>query len=233
MLRTEDWTEGERALLLERWKKQVAKSLGLDCVPDDEHAIRWSDPLDLCHGQEHLTDLDHRKTRYLFKLGLEIAGDAKKAGKRSRTPWQIAESATKGNARDRALWLEYARATKGKRMIELDDRAQWFSKMVRAQSFGDDLAKPTESQDERIVMSVDSHELRAFRDYERQHDRAFLSVLASDVAASIDPKLTLKAWIDLVFGRLSYTRADASEVPSPFFPPIRPSRREVIFRETG
>jgi hypothetical protein len=238
MLRTDEWSDAEKALLLERWKKKVGEALGLDCIPDDEHAIRWSDPLDLCHGQETLTDVDHRKTRYLFKLGLEIAGTAKKPGKRSRTPWQIGESATHGNARDRQLWLEYARATKGKRMIELDDRAQRFAKkesplLPFGVEFKAEPLKESTDPEQRIEMPVDSLELRAIRDYERQHDRAILAVISTDVATSVDPKLTLKAWIDLVFGRLSYSRRDALQVSSHYFTPLRAPRREVIFRETG
>jgi len=114
LLRTSSWDEEDRAVLLTRWKEAIRAELGEACTPNDEHALRWSDPIDAADPKG--------RERYLTKLGLEVAGPATKDVK-GQNHWQLAERAAEGEQRALRLWEEYCRATKGRRMIELDDRA--------------------------------------------------------------------------------------------------------------
>jgi hypothetical protein len=113
LLRTSEWDDDERDALLVRWKAAIRRELGELCVPSDERALWWSDPLDASDPTA--------RALYLAKLGLEVAGIRKNA--RTRTPWDIARDAVSGDSRALMLWHEYHAATKGRRMLELDDRA--------------------------------------------------------------------------------------------------------------
>lgn len=205
MLRSNEWTDDEKETLAERWRLAVVRELGEACEPDDEHGVHWSESFDLCKGGE-LGDVEHAKTRYMFKLGLEIAGDAKRPAKRSVTPWQLAEHATRGSAKGRELWLEYARATRGKRMIELDDRMQRFAKTPRPDL---DMTSNVDSTIQRVMVPVDAIELAGLRWYERTRDPAILAQVLADVAASQEPKPVLKTWLEVIMGRVRYARTDA------------------------
>jgi hypothetical protein len=223
LLRTSEWSDEEKADLLARWKLQVERALGLECVPADEFAIVWSDPIDLCKGDE-LSQEDHQRTRYLFKLGLEIAGTNKKGRRGSRTSWQIAEDAAlHRDAASVGLWLEYCRATKGQRMIELDDRAQRYAKTPDPNR--DD--KLHESTSIRLTIPVDSLELRALREYERRFSPAVLSHMMADAIVAEDPKTVVKAWLDLVCARVGYAQGNGQATPTSRFERSRPTRAEL------
>jgi hypothetical protein len=198
LLHTDGFSEEDRATLLERWLLCVERELGTACVPNAEHAIRWSTPIDMCSASRDA------RIAYPLKLGLEIAGP--KQGRRgSMTPWQLAELAAEGDAQARGWWLEFCRATKGRRMIELDDRAQRLAKTPR------DLADEPgfEAERTRVVVPVDSLELRAVREYEQRFDHGILSAIVQDVAKSERPAATVRAWLDLVTQVLGYHSKDA------------------------
>lgn len=206
VLRTTEWTEDQRERLLIAWQLQVERALGAECVPDDEHAIDWADPVELCKGED-VADTQQRVFRYLFKLGLEVTGAGKRGRRGSRSAWQIAEDATRGDAASVALWLEYCRATKGRRMIELDDRAQRYAKMPDPER--DDVLH--DSTIERVTVPVDALELRALREYERRFDPAILAHVIADARTAERPETVVKAWLDLVCRRLAYTGSNGPE----------------------
>jgi Replication protein len=195
LLQTDGFTEEEKQTLLERWLLCVERELGPACVPDAAHALRWSTPIDVCKASE----VD--RARYLVKLGLEVAGPKQgRAG--SATPWQIAEAAAEGDSQARAWWTEFSRATKGRRMIELDDRAQRYAKTPR--DLGDELEGKLGDPLERVVVPVDSLELRALREYEQRFDPGILAVMTADVAKCEKPAEVVRRWIDLVTACLGY-----------------------------
>lgn len=200
LLHTDGFSEEERATLLGRWQLAVERELGPACVPDAAHAIRWSTPIDMCNASRDA------RIAYPLKLGLEIAGP-KQARRGSMTPWQLAELAAEGDSQARTWWLEYCRATKGRRMIELDDRAQRYAKTPR------DLADEPEFQAEaeRVVVSVDSLELRAVREYEQRFDHGILAAIVQDVAKAERPAATVRAWLDLVTSVLGYHSGDGRQ----------------------
>jgi hypothetical protein len=206
LLHTDGFSDDECRTLLERWKLCVLRELGPACVPDDEHAIRWSTPIDICKASE----VD--RARYVVKLGLELAGD--KDGRRgSSSPWDLAELAVGGDSQARAWWLEYCRATKGRRAIELDDRAAGYARRPKALAHeleGHDLAEADDGRgkDERIVVPVDSLELRALREYEARFDPTILAVMKRDVERSLAPAPVVRAWLDLVIRVLGYHGRD-------------------------
>jgi replication protein len=198
LLHTDGFSEDERKTLLERWKLTIERTLGKAFVPDDEHAIDWSTPIDMCRASSEA------RMAYPLKLGLEVAGP-KQAKKGSLTPWALAEAAAKGDPRARALWLEFCRATKGRRMIELDDRAQRLAKTPRDLADEDGLR---EVEQERVTVHVDTIELRAIREYEQRFDPGILGVMIQDVSRSVRPEVTVRAWLDLVLHVLGYHARD-------------------------
>lgn len=213
LLRTSEWDADERAALLDRWKRMVERELhGPECVPDDDRGIVWSEPVELCRGGE-LTENDHRRTRYLFKLGLELAGTAKR-GKRSRTSWQVAEDAGNGDPTSIELWREFCQVTRGMKMIALDRRAQAYAKQAMPAVLDQNIAEPLEPSDvQHVDVCVDSLELRALREYERKHDPSILAVILADVAVSQNPETTVRRWIDLVTTALRYSGSHGERAP--------------------
>jgi hypothetical protein len=226
VLRTDEWTVrpyewkrrggkpcglgviDERQELVDRFRQCVRRELGDDNVPDLDRAIVWSEPLAIGEGEE-LSAQQHRLTRYMFKLGLEVTSPNKSARKRrSKTPWQLAEDGARGNVLARDLWLEYCRATRGHRMIELDDRAQQWAKKPRELI---DYSEPLRKTDpkERVVIPIDALELRRLREYE-SFDPAILAKILSDASASICPKTVVRTWLELAIPGLRYTPADGS-----------------------
>ena len=125
LLRTTDWSPGERDALLDRWQSIVRKVLGEAHVPSPERAIHWS--------REH----DGGVAAYVAKLGYEITGHDKGARGGSLSSWELATRAAVD--RDPELerrWVEYQLATKGRRMIELDDRAHKLAQVPRTLTGG-------------------------------------------------------------------------------------------------
>jgi hypothetical protein len=140
------WSDDERATLDRVWSQSVVDALthvdadnrrkqakcnegyhvklderrrALECRPDKEHGIRWSQKV-LRRGDE-----GSKLEAYLTDIGLELSLGSTKTTHResSRTPWQIAEHAVAGNQPSVRLWHEYENGVKGTRCIELDDRA--------------------------------------------------------------------------------------------------------------
>ncbi len=198
LLHTDGFSDDERALLLERWLVCVERELGPACVPNAEHAIRWSTPIDWCTAQ------DKDRVRYLVKLGLELSGP--KEGRRgSLSQWDVARLATQGDTRAQEWWREFYRATKGRRMVELDDRAAAYARRPIVAPLGVNIAEPLEPMSETTVtIPVDTLELRALREYERR-DPSILAVIMADVASSQEPRTVVRAWIDHVTRCLRYT----------------------------
>lgn len=224
-LRTDGWTLEETAELFERWQSVVEKHLGAVCVPDREHGLRWSTPVDFDVVSE-----DDRLA-YLFKLGQELTGSTKEAGRsrrwgdfeESRTHWQIAESAADGDARSEQLWADFRRATKGRRMIECDDRLARASKARELAILGQEYKSPPDEPPARTVtVPLTSRDLCVLRVYERNHDAAIVARIMTDVAASESPSETVRVWLDVVYSRVRVTR---------FRPPPEP--HADAFLDTG
>jgi hypothetical protein len=99
--------------------KLEERKRALECRPDKEHGIRWSQKT-LRRGDE-----GSKLEAYLTDIGLELSLGSTKTTHResSRTPWQIAEHAVAGDEKSKRLWWEYENGVKGTRCIELDDRA--------------------------------------------------------------------------------------------------------------
>lgn len=102
LLRTDAWSESERAALLAAWLRAVDAST--------ERGVVWSTPIRRWEGE---------RARYLAKLGAELAGIGKAPKAGNRSPWQLADSA----AHER-LWREYQDTMHGRRMLEFDERAK-------------------------------------------------------------------------------------------------------------
>lgn len=209
---TAEWSDADAILVRDAWKAMVTRELGVECCPDDAHAMvisrEWKDT-------------------YLTKLGLETTGAAKGIG-----PWAHAEAAAEryataqrlfsreerarvyeqGDCR-RARFREYERATKGCRAIELDDRAAALAlsgkqtriaggpitkeekEVVAAPSYEVDMGRIIETT--RGAMSM----VRALGMLERGGDRGIFSE-ALDVAARAPPLCAgaaLRDWLDELF----------------------------------
>ena len=203
LIRSTEWTDAERELLLRRWQAMVRKHLGAAFVPSDSRAIDWGDAIDMTPGAE-LGPLEHARTRYLFTLGLEIAGAKHARRKSSRESWQIADDASRGDARSIALWREYSRATRGKRMIELDDRAARFAKML------DPNADMTlhDSTLLRVEVPVHPDDLALLRHIERRSNRAVFATILHAVSVAQCPETAVKQWFWLCGETAQYTRRD-------------------------
>lgn len=89
--------------MLNKWQTAVSLELGLDAVPNAEHAVQ----------------LDQRSdATYIAKLGLEVSGIHSKESKNgNRTPWKIARDATDGDAVSSELWAHYCNSMKGARQL--------------------------------------------------------------------------------------------------------------------
>lgn len=200
LIRTSEWTDDDRDALLGRWKDAVRDALGDDCVPDDEHAIRWSTPINACTA----TELE--RAAYLVKLGAElVSGDTKTRTKNgSRTPWQILADAIAGDAESVALWREFTEATKGARAIELDDRAARFAREELAAALGINVAEPIEDgARETVTVPVAASSFRLLRAYEQRFDPTILSVILSDVARSERPEPVVARWLAFIEQKLA------------------------------
>jgi hypothetical protein len=186
LLRTEEWSDDERAELARRWHDAVSQELP-GCEPDDEHGVRWSTPIDVCSA----TDAD--RASYIAKLGLEVAGP--KDSRRGITHWEVLRRATRGEAGFPERWAEYATATRGRRMLELDDRAAIFA---RTPLDLDPLEHDVASEIQRVTVDVDTLELRALREYEKRHDPSILGAIVASLKTCERPSETVAAWLRVV-----------------------------------
>jgi hypothetical protein len=116
LVRSLEWSETERAKLLDAYKSAVRAALGNECLPDDVHAVFWSDGFDAGDAAQ--------RGQYLTKLAFEVSGLGTKTGKQgSLSAWQVCDRAARGEQKYLRLWQEYYAATKGRRAYELDERA--------------------------------------------------------------------------------------------------------------
>lgn len=116
LLRTQEWSETEREKLLDAYKCAVRAALGDAYLPDDVHAVFWSDGFDAADAAQ--------RGQYLTKLAFEVSGLGAKTGKQgSLSAWQVCDRAARGEQKYLRLWSEYYAATKGRRAYELDERA--------------------------------------------------------------------------------------------------------------
>lgn len=189
LVRTEEWSESDRAALLARWQLHVGRALGPECVPSDKRAIKWSDPVHVTYGQE-LSPEQHKRLRYLFTLGLEIGGSKHGRGA-SRSHWQVAEDATRGRGNSVALWREFCAATRGRRMIELDDRAAGYAKMLPPGK----LTPLTDSPLMRVEVPIHPDDLAHLRHVERTRNPAVMATIARAVRVAQCPETAVKAWL--------------------------------------
>lgn len=236
-LRTDEWTLEETEALFSRWQACVDKHLGPACVPDAAHGLRWSNPVEFGCPTDCALDHEHRagvvteedRVAYLFKLGQELTGSTKVAGRdrdvANRTPWELASDAVEGDERSAALWQEFRRATKGKRMIELDDRLARAAKEQALAILGVEYtSEELAPREQSITIALSTAELCALRMFERWHDDAIVGRIMTDVAISSDPRQTVDVWLDLVCARVRVTR----------YPPAREIEPEdVPFLDTG
>ena len=116
LIRSLEWSETERAALLRAYLSAIKAVLGEACLPDDVHAVFWSDGFDAGDAAA--------RGQYLTKLAFEVSGLGTKTGKLgSLSAWQVCDRAARGEQKYLRLWQEYYTATKGKRAYELDERA--------------------------------------------------------------------------------------------------------------
>lgn len=169
-LRTSEWSQDEQKELLRRWQTAVERHCGAEHVPDDRHGIVWSKPLEAENASPE------RIARYVVKLALELTdvADAKEG------PWGVAQRATRGDRQAVARWREYVTATRGRRMIELDNRAVEFARMVTREH--------EELPPENFCrVEIDSIELQALRQYEREVDPTIMGRLLALVRGCDQP----------------------------------------------
>ena len=170
LLRTEEWDEEDRAILLVRWKEAIRRELGDKCTPNDEHALVWSDPIDASdpRGRE----------KYLTKLGLEVAGPGK-TGKKGSDRFELARRAYRGDQRALRLWEEFYRGTRGRRMLELDERAAAAGR-ARLLADADEKVRSEESDvpPNRVSIEVTRDTVRSLRRLESGIPTAFAMLLA-------------------------------------------------------
>lgn len=97
-----DWSE-MREQWSTRWRDSVARHIGVDAMPSDEHGVSI-EPV-------HVAS-------YIAKLGLEVSGARKQAHSHgSRHPWDIALGAASGDPMSVMLWREYVLGTRGRRQL--------------------------------------------------------------------------------------------------------------------
>lgn len=239
LLHTDGLEEDEREELLARWLHAVRETLGEECVPSEERAIRWSDPIDWCKAD------DRTRARYLVKLGVEVAGP-KEGRSGNISHWDVARFAAEGQERMRHLWREFYTATKGRRMVELDDRAARYVRdsqhaedqkamLARLMRDPSDVPEAPPLPEQVLSISVDSIELRALRQYEAR-DPSILATILHDVSVSESPRRVVRAWMAHVTSVLGYNsphaREPATADPHGVFAhatPRREARGELVY----
>lgn len=181
VLRTQEWSDDDREALLSAYRAAIRRELGVACIPDDEHALFWSDPFD---GSD-----EHERGSYLSKLSLEVSGFAKVGKRGSVTHWEIARRAGEGDQAALRLWHEYYEATKGRRCFELDERAATAGR----EQLLDDAFKEAENADdaqpdgEPLRIRVKSRDLMLLRRLEREGSPGIMAqVLRSAETDGID-----------------------------------------------
>ena len=177
-----EWDLEEKHELLLRWQRIIALELGQHAIPDDQYGLVWSAPFDA-------KDSAHA-SRYLAKLGLEVAGVAKLAARGHETPWQIAQRAVGGDSVALRLWHEFATSTKGRRAVELDDR---LSDAARRQIEAERVDRDDENEGKSTRIDVERDDVRALRALERRgHPDIFSRLLALAEQGQV---VEVHAWI--------------------------------------
>jgi hypothetical protein len=185
LLRTSEWTDEERQLLLDKYREAIARELGTEGTPDAVHALTWSEPFD--------ADDARGRALYVAKLGLELSGAGKVGKKGSRTHWQVAQRAAAGDSRARALWSRFYAATKGRRMLELDARANEAADAFLQQD-------PVDGSGEAMgSIRVRRDDVRALRFWERHNRGIFAEILR---AAETQGELAVRWYLKTARARL-------------------------------
>jgi len=195
LLRTEEWSAEEQAMLETTWRKIVSKIMGPQHAPDLDHGAKWSPPIRV-RGDRPLTQ--DGQAAYIAKLGLEVTWNAKSTrAKTSRNPWEIGRDAAEGCELSRSLWLEYEASTYKCRALELDDRAAAWAKgeELPLQLDVEHVCEPVvEDTSEPIaVLDVSNEELRTIRRAEKVLPRALYLTLR--VVEANPTREALDQWI--------------------------------------
>jgi hypothetical protein len=180
LLRTPEWPSEAKQELLEAFQRAIRAELGQSFVPNDDHALTWSDAFDATDSPE--------RARYLSKMGLELAST--KVTRSSITPWDIARAAAAGDQAAMRLWSEYYDATRGRRRCELDVRASDAAKAQLIEDAGEREVSGVIEPPLRIEVKRD--EVRELRALERRHPTIFADVLTG---AEQTGSSEVRAWI--------------------------------------
>ena len=153
--------------LSEAWQSAVYRALGEEHVPSTAHG----------------TDLTlARDSKYLVKLGLELAGDdgRKEAAHGNRTVWQLADDVTlHGAERDAELWRAYALGMVGARQLTWSRglRQRAIALAVDVDATEEQLAEERAGDD--VVYTIEPSQWAALR---RQRDPDGLALLLLELA---------------------------------------------------
>jgi hypothetical protein len=185
---TEAWTRADKFIFVRLWRRAVRAELGPACTPNDEHAIRWSRPIDASNSRG--------REQYLTKLGLEVASPSRKRTL-GVSHWELAERGADGDARAVALWQEFCRGTRGRRMIELDDRAAAAARrqleedrmVLEAPAIARETDEPAPAPTAPTTIEVKRDDIRSLRQLETRIPNLFsmlLTVAENDGATGVE-----------------------------------------------
>jgi hypothetical protein len=190
LLATSEWSEEDRATLLERFRSLVAKELGEDFIPNEQHALRWSRSFDADDADAVWL------ATYVSKFSCEVSGIAKES-KGGLSPWDIGARAAKDEQKALRLWQDYESSTRGRRALELDDRAAAAAKdWLEWEREKNDAARgeTPATVPERDDIMVTRDELRSLRLLERTKPDIMWAVL--DAAERSGPA-GVRDWVTL------------------------------------
>jgi hypothetical protein len=178
-----EWSLDEKHALLERWQRLIACELGEHAIPDDQFGLVWSKPFEASDAAG--------ASKYLAKLGLEVAGVGKLAHRGHLTPWQVAARAVEGDSTALRLWHEFATSTRGRRAVELDDR---LSEAARRQIESEKVDRlDDDGSGKALRIEVKRDDVRALRRLERRaHRDIFARLLTLAEAGLVD---AVRQWI--------------------------------------
>lgn len=162
LLRTDEWTDDERATFDAEWCRVAGAQLG-------GVGLYWSTAI----------GWTAQRARYIEKLACEVAGVGK-VGKDGRcTPWELARRALSSGAFS-LLWREFQEAMYGRRRLEFDERARAIC--------GD---APEEIPLREWRVFVYAEEFRKISDLEEETPSILWDILDSAVHSGADPPSVL------------------------------------------
>lgn len=169
LLRTEEWSERDCAVLEWLWADALGEHAGHAGV-----AVVWSTPIE---------EWQKERARYLAKLGAEVAGVGKQAWGTARGrlgPWQIAEAALNDDEHAER-WQEYQAAMRGRRVLELDERAKALAVAVEVK-----LEVKAEWE-----VTLHREEFQALAAFERTEPRVLWFMVEAALTSGPDPPAVL------------------------------------------